>query len=343
MTHQEKIHRWLPPDVLRIGTEIGAGAAPIPGLDPAPIYIDCFKSFGATANHADYYGHATALPFQDHALDYVIASHVLEHVANPVAALAEWYRVVKPGGLIYLVVPDRRTTWDRRRALTTVEHLLEDFTRGTTASDPTHIDEFALNVDWTDFSPNTPAEEIPTQRATLARGLHETIARGEDINIHFHTFEPANLRALLHRVTASAQPRRPHAPATPAQTIAASPPTASSVNAPSPSLTALLPSPHADFSATAAADRPAPTGPHVPGAPLSPRLLWEIVDFAEAFPSSSPNGVLAILRVHKGWRARADAAAFHIRAKGERLAMLRPEAQPFGTWAMQTAGLGGVR
>ena len=285
MTHEEKIIRWLPPGTGLIGTEIGAGASPLPGLEPAPIYVDCFKSFGAEPNRADFYGHACALPFHDHALDYVIASHVLEHVANPVAALVEWQRVVRPGGIIYLVVPDRRATWEHQRGLTPVGHLLEDYARGTTACDATHIDEFVFEADWSLYEPQTSAEEAPERQAKLARGMHEAVARGEDINIHFHTFEPSNVRELL-------------------ETLARAP----------------------------AAD-----------APKHPRLAWELLEMAEHFPASCPNGILAILRVHKGWRARADAAAFRLRTEGDPRAALRADAQPFAEWAAKTAGLGGVR
>jgi SAM-dependent methyltransferase len=291
VTHEEKIARWIEPD--GIGTEIGAGASPVPGLTPPPIYVDCFKSFGADPNHADFYGHAGALPFHDHALDYVIASHVLEHVANPVAALAEWYRVLRPGGIIYLVVPDRRATWEHRRELTPVAHMLDDFVRGTTACDPTHIDEFVFEADWSKYSPETPVEEIPAKQSELARGMHEAVARGEDINIHFHTFEPSNVRELLETLARPPQP---------------------------------------------------PGGKDgEAGGPALPRFHWELVDIAEHFPASSPNGVLAVVRVHKGWRARADAAAFRLRSAGDRRAVLRADAQPFADWVARTPGLGGVR
>src|SRR5256885_1929786 len=153
MTHEEKIARWIGPG--KIGVEIGAFKSPIPGLSPPPFYVDCFKEFGLERVHADYYGHAFHLPFRDNSLDYVITSHVLEHVANPVAALAEWYRVLRPGGLIYLVVPDRRFTWDHPRPLTPVAHLLEDFTRATTPADATPADVFAPGIDWRQVSPAT--------------------------------------------------------------------------------------------------------------------------------------------------------------------------------------------
>lgn len=41
---------------------------------------------------------ATALPFPDASFDLVIANHMLYHVDNPEAALAEFARVLRPGG-----------------------------------------------------------------------------------------------------------------------------------------------------------------------------------------------------------------------------------------------------
>ncbi|MBI4829311.1 MAG: glycosyltransferase [Nitrospinae bacterium] len=44
--------------------------------------------------------------FADGELDYVIARHNLEHYVDPLKALDEWARVLKPGGVICLVLPD---------------------------------------------------------------------------------------------------------------------------------------------------------------------------------------------------------------------------------------------
>lgn len=44
--------------------------------------------------------------FPDHRFDVVYSSHTLEHMAEPYRALGEWWRVLKPGGHIVLVVPD---------------------------------------------------------------------------------------------------------------------------------------------------------------------------------------------------------------------------------------------
>lgn len=195
MTHADKVRQWIPSGTT--GVEIGPGVAPIAGFDPAPIYVDCFKDFGPEPCRADYYGDACSLPFHSNSLDYVASSHVLEHVANPVTALAEWYRVLRPGGIIYLVVPDRRATWDRARELTTVEHILDDYVHGTTASDATHIDEFLDRVNWSEWQPSVAPDEIPARRAEMRHVFHGSVAAGLPINIHFHTFEPANLRELF--------------------------------------------------------------------------------------------------------------------------------------------------
>jgi len=45
------------------------------------------------------------LPFADGALDGVICTYVLEHVADARACMAEIARVVKPGGSVYISVP----------------------------------------------------------------------------------------------------------------------------------------------------------------------------------------------------------------------------------------------
>src|SRR5688572_21013368 len=56
MTHQEKVRQWI--GTGKIGTEIGAGSAPVPGIESPPIYVDCYKEFGSMTCLADYYGHA---------------------------------------------------------------------------------------------------------------------------------------------------------------------------------------------------------------------------------------------------------------------------------------------
>lgn len=61
---------------------------------------------------------ATKLDFEDASFDRLIAAHVLEHIYEPHLALREWSRVVKPKGLITLVLPcDPGLGWRLGRTL----------------------------------------------------------------------------------------------------------------------------------------------------------------------------------------------------------------------------------
>jgi ubiquinone/menaquinone biosynthesis C-methylase UbiE len=191
VNHSAKASRWL----REPGCEIGAFKTPIPGI--APVYVDKYAEYARERCLGDYFGEAIALPFRDNALNYVASSHVLEHVANPVGALREWKRVLRHGGIIYMVVPDRRYTWDRPRELTPVSHLLDDDLRGTTSVDATHIDEFVDGVDWSTYSPATAAAEVPAEKEKLKQVYHHAVSHASEINIHFHVFEPSNVLELI--------------------------------------------------------------------------------------------------------------------------------------------------
>src|SRR5437868_3008097 len=50
-------------------------------------------------------------------VDYVVASHVIEHVPDLIGWLAEVREALEPGGELRLAVPDRRYTLDYRRSV----------------------------------------------------------------------------------------------------------------------------------------------------------------------------------------------------------------------------------
>jgi ubiquinone/menaquinone biosynthesis C-methylase UbiE len=59
-----------------------------------------------------------SLPFPDDSFDRLIATHVLEHVPFPHLAIQEWVRVLKPGGILSLILPcDPGMAWRLGRYL----------------------------------------------------------------------------------------------------------------------------------------------------------------------------------------------------------------------------------
>lgn len=110
--------------------------------------------------------------------DFVVANHLLEHCENPLRALAEFDRVLKPGGVLYLALPDPKHTFDRTRALTTTEHLVDEFRNGPEKNRFAHYMDWSVNVD----------------------GLGEARARelqDRSYAIHFHVWTPHTFRAFF--------------------------------------------------------------------------------------------------------------------------------------------------
>lgn len=76
----------------------------------------------------DHWAEAHRLPYEDDALDYVLSSHVFEHLPNPIAALREWNCVVRDQGIVFMVVPLRDShPGDAERPISTFEELLDAY------------------------------------------------------------------------------------------------------------------------------------------------------------------------------------------------------------------------
>jgi SAM-dependent methyltransferase len=70
-------------------------------------------AIGIDLDYAGYDGRI--LPFPNASQDAVFASHVLEHIEDWAAALADWYRVLKIGGYMVIAVP-HRDLYERKSA-----------------------------------------------------------------------------------------------------------------------------------------------------------------------------------------------------------------------------------
>jgi len=111
--------------------------------------------------------------------DFVLASHVLEHIANPIKAMSEWLRVLKSDGTLVLVLPHKEATFDHRRPVTTMAHLLEDFEKNTDETDLSHLPEI-LELHDLSLDP-----EVPDQSSFRNRCLKNY----ENRCLHHHVFD----------------------------------------------------------------------------------------------------------------------------------------------------------
>jgi len=107
-----------------------------------------------------------------------------------VKALKEWVRVVKPGGVVIVLLPDYRRTFDHRRKPTTVEHMLEDYELGRDERDLTHLEEI---LELHDISRDPAAGSAEHFRQRSLRNF-------ENRSLHHHVFDERNSRQLLEAV-----------------------------------------------------------------------------------------------------------------------------------------------
>jgi SAM-dependent methyltransferase len=170
------------------GIEFGAGTSPmgVP-LHCDVKYADLFSqqdlhARAYTAQGQDFVpltyvmGMEDMSAVPDASLDFVIACHVIEHLRNPLRAFEQVYRKLKPGGQYVLIVPDYRRIFDRDRALTPLEHLVEDFENPSAERDVQHYWEFFSKV-------------YGFQDAELRHRVHEAIAGNLDLHFHTWTYE----------------------------------------------------------------------------------------------------------------------------------------------------------
>jgi O-methyltransferase len=83
------------------GVDIGAGP------DPLTHYIELFPLVTAVRPWDIKDGDAELMAScPDDQFDFVHSSHCLEHMRNPDVALKNWFRILKPGGHLVVIVPD---------------------------------------------------------------------------------------------------------------------------------------------------------------------------------------------------------------------------------------------
>lgn len=147
-----------------------------------------FFRYGRGQRGRQYIAEATDLRIiPSDAYDFLLSSNCLEHIANPIAALEEWKRVVIPNGYMLLVLPKNSSNFDHRRPITTFEHLLDDYENHVDEHDMTHLDEVLLLHD---LSRDPQAGSFEQFKA---RCMDNFLHRG----MHQHVFDMGLIKRML--------------------------------------------------------------------------------------------------------------------------------------------------
>ena len=115
--------------------------------------------------------------------DFIIANHFIEHVQDTLGVLKRQFELLKPGGILFMAVPDKRLSFDVKRPVTTLEHLYRDHAEGPAWSYRDHLRE------WVELVENAtgPAVEPRVQ----------ALVDSDDRTIHCHVWTQDDVLEML--------------------------------------------------------------------------------------------------------------------------------------------------
>jgi SAM-dependent methyltransferase len=186
------------------GIEVGALHEPLdlPWRASAR-YVDRLDLAGLRRHYPELEGEALVEPdivddgeqllaLESGSQDFVVANHFIEHCQDPLGTLISFLRVLRPGGVIYMAVPDRHAGVDVQRPPTSFEHLRRDHEGGAQRSRREHYDEWARLVD---RRLGNIAEHDVVE--------HARALEGSGYSIHFHVWNRDEFAEFLDRAAST--------------------------------------------------------------------------------------------------------------------------------------------
>jgi SAM-dependent methyltransferase len=138
-------------------------------------------------------------------VDYVVASHVAEHVPDLLGWLADLHAVLKPGGTVGLAIPDRRFIFDWHRNESIISEAVEAYVCGYSRPSVRQIFDsawqsvtMAVEDGWR-AGPPDKAEDLQHRLEKLPRALQlvqDVHASGRYNNAHCWVFTPKSFLDL---------------------------------------------------------------------------------------------------------------------------------------------------
>ena len=97
---------------------------------------------------------------QNESYDFCFSSHSLEHIANPLKAINEWLRIIKKGGYIIIIVPEKSICFDHKRNYSKFSTLLSQYEKNVGEEDLSTLPEILMYHDLIMDSPAGNLEEF---------------------------------------------------------------------------------------------------------------------------------------------------------------------------------------
>lgn len=202
-----------------VGLEIGPSHSPI-----APkrhgFNVQVVDHLDAAGLREKYSGHGVALDLieevdfiwrgkplvevigQTGCYDWILASHVIEHLPDPITFLRSAEALLAPGGVLSLVIPDKRWCFDHLRPVSTTGELLDAYRQQRTRPSPGNVFDHVASavrrgedITWSEGNPHplTAVHDLNEARERWARA--DTTKEYDDV--HIWRFVPASFHLLV--------------------------------------------------------------------------------------------------------------------------------------------------
>jgi SAM-dependent methyltransferase len=198
-----------------IGLELGPLTSPLVSKSEGNIaYLDHLSTEGLKNKYADDTLMLEDIVEVDYVLkdslkqtvnkqfDYVVASHVIEHIPEMVSWLKDVASVLKPNGILSLVIPDKRYTFDVMRHTSTPGEVIGAYLENITRSPSTAIyDHYAearqANAAqlWNGIADYSKLPTYHNQKEAL--NMCKASLQGNYVDCHRYIFTPYSFFKIL--------------------------------------------------------------------------------------------------------------------------------------------------
>jgi len=134
--------------------------------------------------------------------DLVYASHVVEHSTSLIHFLEECTELLAPGGVLSLVVPDKRYTFDRFRERVALGRVIDTYVSRPAVHTLGTLTEFAVSAvkhrGTTSWVAGHRGEYTFLNDLERAKEIGASAHSGHYVDVHNWVFSPHHMRLLLH-------------------------------------------------------------------------------------------------------------------------------------------------
>lgn len=141
-------------------------------------------------------------------VDYIVASHVMEHVADPVGWLGDMAACLREDGVLFLAVPDKRFTFDFRRAPSTTGDLVAHHLSGATTTSSAQIFEHTARTASVDLvaiwagAGREPPPLFDNQLVSALRDARMVAETGAYFDAHCTVYTPVSFLTVFGELIA---------------------------------------------------------------------------------------------------------------------------------------------